>query len=291
MDWKEYEREIEKHFRAEYPSASITADAKIEGKFSAVTRQIDLLIEENVCDSTIRIVVDAKWRNHKLDVKEVEEFLGLAKDASAHKAILIAPEGYTEAALKRAQMDDADLLLDVLNFKELKKYQGLGAIPYSGGNGAVVQPPLGWVVDCTQGHGALAWLYERGLTLEQAMMRREFMYVNFWTLNEGAMDITSLWKYQEGYLRSGPKKIDKLEQLVSPHRKDTETALRKVSFKEHHEMAEFTGFVKFDKFIFMCVLFTPKVLEERNLAKLRFVMRKVISMKVVHEVSSKSIVG
>lgn len=280
MDWKEYEQEIEAYFRAEYPSASIRANAKIEGKFSGVPRQIDLLIEEIACDMTIRIVVDAKWRNHKLDVKEVEEFLGLAKDVSAHKAIMIAPEGYTDAAISRAQRDDADLLLDVLNVKELKLYQGMTAIPYSGSNGTVIQPPLGWVADGTQGQGALAWMYERGLTLDDAFKRMEYMYVNFWTLKDEATDIAALCRYQEGYLRSGPKEVEGITMLPSPFRGDAETAVRKVTFKAHRELAEITGFVKFDGFIFLCVLFTPITLEERNLAKLRFVMRKVFSIQV-----------
>jgi hypothetical protein len=288
MDWKEYEREIAEHFRAEYPSASIKPNARLTGTLSGVPRQIDLLIEEIACDMTIRIVVDAKWRNHKIDVKEVEEFLGLAKDVSAHKAVLIAPEGYTDAALKRAQQDDADLLLDVLNFKELKEYQGLGAIPYSGTNGAVIQPPLGWVADGTQGHGALAWMYERGLTLDDAFKRMEYMYVNFWTRKGEATDIAALCRYQEKYLRSGPKEVEDIKMLASPFRGDAETAVRKVTFKAHPELVEITGFVKFDSFIYMCVLFTSIELEERNLAKLRFVMRKVFSMKVVQKASSES---
>jgi hypothetical protein len=288
VDWKEYEREIAEHFRAEYPSASIKTNVRLTGKLSGVSRQIDLLIDVLACDMAIRIVVDAKWRNHKLDVKEVEEFLGLAKDVSAHKAVMIAQEGYTAAALSRAQRDDADLLLDVLNFKELKEYQNLGAIPYSGTNGAVIQPPLGWVADGTQGRGALAWMYERGLTLDEAFKRVEYMYVNFWTLKDEASDIVALCRFQEGYLRAGPKEIDAIEMLPSPLRDDAETAIRKVTFKAHPNLAEFTGFVKFAKFIFLCVLFTPVALEERNLAKLRFVMRKVFSMQVQQKAHMES---
>lgn len=288
MDWKEYEREIAEHFRAEYPSASIKANVRLTGKYSGVQRQIDLLIDDFTCDMEIRIVVDAKWRNHKLDVKEVEEFLGLAKDVSAHKAVMIAPEGYTEAALSRAQRDDADLLLDVLNFKDLKEYQGFGAIPYSGTNGAVIQPPLGWVADGTQGEGALAWMYERGMSLDEAFKRMEYMYVNFWTLKDEASDIAGLCRYQEAYLRTGPKEVDAVEMLPSPLRGDAETAIRKVTFKAHPKLAEFTGFVKFDNFIFLCVLFTSVALEERNLAKLRFVMRKVFSMQVQQRATTES---
>lgn len=55
MDWREYEGEIEAQFRQAYPSAQITHDAKLIGKFSKVERQIDLLIEEHASDSAVRI--------------------------------------------------------------------------------------------------------------------------------------------------------------------------------------------------------------------------------------------
>ena len=120
MDWKEYEREIEDHFRSEYPSARITANAKLVGHISKTERQIDLLIEEQICDLTFRIAIDAKHHGRKIDVKQVEEFLGLVRDVGVHTGIMIALEGYTEAAVERAHKDDADVILDVLNFKELE---------------------------------------------------------------------------------------------------------------------------------------------------------------------------
>jgi hypothetical protein len=45
VDWQGYEREMTEQFRTNYPSAEITPNAKLPGKFSKVERQIDLLIE------------------------------------------------------------------------------------------------------------------------------------------------------------------------------------------------------------------------------------------------------
>ena len=64
-EWRDYERAIEQEFRDAYPSARITANAKLTGKFSKVERQIDLLIEEQSSDFTFRIVIDAKHRGRK----------------------------------------------------------------------------------------------------------------------------------------------------------------------------------------------------------------------------------
>jgi hypothetical protein len=85
MDWQQYEREIEEQFRQTYPSAQITHDAKLVGKFSKVERRIDLLIEERASDFAFRIVVDAKYRGRKIDVSDVEAFIGLTREeAGAH---------------------------------------------------------------------------------------------------------------------------------------------------------------------------------------------------------------
>lgn len=285
MDWKEYEQEIEGYFREEYPTARIQANAKIVGKFSKTERQIDLLIEAHIIDLPFRIVVDGKHHGVKIDVKGVEEFLGLVRDVSAHRGILISTEGYTEAAIQRAYAEE--LILDVLNFKELKSYHGLLGIPHAGPCGAVVQPPLGWIIDATQGRGALAYLYERGTKFEEAIRKHEFMYVNFWGKKEPAeklelaRDIDSLLKYQEAYMRTGGNPASRIELVERANRPDGQpTAIRIATFANYPGIAEYTGFVDFEDFIFLCVLFTPDELAERNLAKLRFVLRKVFALKV-----------
>lgn len=287
MDWKEYEQEIAAHFGSEYPSAHITANARILGKHSKVDRQIDLLLEQQVCDLPFRIVVDAKYRKERIDVKDVEEFLGLVQDVCAHKGVLISVEGYTEAAIRRAAADDADVILDILNFKELQESQGLCAIAYAGSHAAVLDAPLGWVVDATQGGGALAWLYQRGQTLHEAMQSHEFMYVNFCHKKELAHGLESLIKYQEAYMVKGTP-VTHIELLDGVPRTDVRTAIRAARFQHYLGMAEYTGFVDFDGFVFMCVLFAPDELAEKNLSKLRFIMRKVFSMNVVPSKSEKT---
>lgn len=285
MDWKQYEQEIEAHFRSEYPSAHITANAKLLGKFSKTERQIDLLIEQQVCDLPFRIVIDAKYRGRKVDVKEVEEFLGMVRDVGPHKAILISLEGYTDAAIQRASADDADLILDVLNFAELKQYQGPCAIVYSVPSGAVIDAPFGWVVDGSQNHRAVAWLYQRGLTLEAATKSGEFMYVNFAKKREEIPDLESLYKFQECYLSKNPHVVS-ITFTEGVPRKDAKTAIRAVVYDAATrppglaDETEYTGFVDFEGFVFMCVLFTRNDLAEKNLTKLRFVMRKVFPLQI-----------
>jgi tetratricopeptide (TPR) repeat protein len=285
MDWQQYEREIEQQFRDNYPSARITPNAKLVGKFSKVERQIDLLIEEQASDFAFRIVVDAKHRGRKIDVADVEAFLGLTRDVEAHTEVMIALEGYTSAAVNRAHYDDLDVILDVLNFDESKAFQGPTAIPYAGECGAWITAPFGWVVDANPPTGMLALLYQRGLSFEEAGRSHEFMYVNFWNKKgkEEVNSLDALLKYQEAYILEGsPDAEIRLLEGVPNQKVGAKTLIRRLK-KKTYPTPEYTAFVDFETFVFMCVLFTPEHLERKNLRKLRFVLREVFPMKVSYD--------
>jgi hypothetical protein len=283
MDWKQYEREIAEDFKHAYPSAQITTDAKLIGKFSKVERQIDLLIEEQASDFQFRVVVDAKYRGRKIDVSDVEAFLGFLRDVEAHTGVLVALEGYTPAAVNRAHHDDLDLILDVLNLDELKQFQGFGAIPYAGEHGVAVPAPFGWIIDGTRRPGIVASLYQRGLSFEEAAEAREWMCINFWSKNsetESINTLEALVKHQEAYLKNEfPDAEITYLDAVPRQRKGARTLIRKMKNKKY-PADEYTGFIDFDTFVLMCVLFTPDELAKKNLRKLRFILREAIPISV-----------
>jgi hypothetical protein len=280
MDWKQYEKEIELHFKEQYPTANIVRDARIIGKLSKQERQIDLLVEDHPSDFLIRVVVDAKFRNKRIDINDVEAFLGVLRDVEAHVGVMISPLGYSEAAINRAYQDDVDLQLDILSFEDLKEFQSPLAIPSAGGHGVLLRAPLGWIVDGQRRREIVACMYRRGLDLAEAGKERTWMYVNFWSKEEGA-DIEALVAIQDERLRRRfPNAEIKHSAFVS--RKDAKTMLR--SFKEpSYPALEFTAFVEFEHFIFFAVLFTPAVTQSVNLRKLRFVARSVIPLAVEHK--------
>ncbi|MCH7760412.1 restriction endonuclease [candidate division TA06 bacterium] len=278
MDWKQYEQEISDYFRSEYPTARITPDTKVTGRFSKVDRQLDLLIEDRASDFEFRIVVDGKYRDKRIDVNDVEAFLGLLRDVSAHKGVMISTEGYSQAAINRAHYDDLDLELDILNFKELGQFHAFGAITYAGGHGVLLPAPFGWVIDGTRRKGIVACLYQRGLDLEAAGSAREWMYINFWSKDETASDLESLFKHQEGYLRKQFPGAE-IQYADTVKRSDAKTKLRILNVVSY-PTPEYTGFVEFEKFIFFCVLFTPKELEKKNLRKLSYILRRVLPLEI-----------
>ena len=66
----------------------MTPNASIRGGITGIKRQI---------------IVDAKRRKRKIDVKDVETFRGMMEDVGATHGYLVCPHGHTPAAEKRAQ--------------------------------------------------------------------------------------------------------------------------------------------------------------------------------------------
>lgn len=104
-DWKLYERLVARLLADQLSTEfCVTPNASIRGAITGIKRQIDVLIEaRHDTDNARRIIVDAKRRRRKIDVKEVEAFRGLMEDVGATHGYLVCPNGHTPAAEKRAQ--------------------------------------------------------------------------------------------------------------------------------------------------------------------------------------------
>ncbi len=278
MNWREYEKEIHQHFQEMYPEAETTYNSTLLGRYSKIDRQIDVLIEDYAAGDRIRIMVDGKYFSENIDVKEVECFIGMMQDVEADKGLLITQKGYSEAAIMRAHNDPNRIELDILNFEELKQFQGFVVLTYSGKHGVVMPSPFGWIIDATRREGMLATLYQRGLTLEKAGKNKEWMYVNIFSKNDEINDLDAFCKMQESdtWLYKPDSKISYRKTIK---RKDANTLLRLIQINSY-PTPEFTGFVEFEEFIFFCVLFTPEELEEKNLKKLEYIISKVLPFQV-----------
>lgn len=278
MNWSDYENEIFEFFRSTFPDAEIRRNVPVEGRYSKVSRQIDILIEDYIAGNRFRTIVDGKFFSSKIDVKEVECFIGMLNDVEAHKGILITQKGYSKAAINRAHYDQLDLDLDILNFKELKQFQGVAAIPYAGSNAVLIPAPFGWVIDAKRREDFVAALYQRGLTLEDAAIQKEWMYINFWEKSPEAKTLEELTELQDERLREQFRNV-KINYLQTIKRTDARVLLRKADIPSY-PTPEYTGFIEFKDFIFFAALFTPVELAKRNIRKLEYVMAKVIPGKI-----------
>jgi Restriction endonuclease len=104
-DWEVYERMIARLIADQSKTdLCVTPNARILGKISGRSRQVDVVIDaRHDTDNSRRVIVDAKMRGRKIDVKDVEAFRGLMEDVKAAHGYLVASSGYTKAAERRAQ--------------------------------------------------------------------------------------------------------------------------------------------------------------------------------------------
>lgn len=107
--WKRFEDIAARIQRDLSPGASVTQNDRIMGRNSGVLREIDIAIRKTVGQYNLLIVIDCKDYKRPVDVKDVEEFMGLAEDVAANKAAMIGAMGFTEAAKTRAMKAGIDL--------------------------------------------------------------------------------------------------------------------------------------------------------------------------------------
>jgi restriction endonuclease len=86
--WKRYEKQIADLIRRRAVGpVKITTAAHVTGRLSQVARQVDILIEGNVSGiANVTIVLDCKCISEKVDVKDIEAFLGMVADIGANMA-------------------------------------------------------------------------------------------------------------------------------------------------------------------------------------------------------------
>ncbi len=162
---------------------SVTPNASVTGAISGVVRQVDVLLDARWGDDDItsRIIVDAKHRADKVDIKDVEEFEGMMRDCRAHRGILVCTSGFTSGAKRRALDNVGTSILTIDEAEELswesyfepcigrcarepsaRKRSGMvlwdGQLPLMvGGGWAIV-----WTGKCDQCHNFHIWCWDCG---------------------------------------------------------------------------------------------------------------------------------
>lgn len=280
LPWQAYEREVHEELASKFRDATVRHDVRLPGLRSGTSRQIDVLVQEVAGTVMFVTIVDAKFHSRPIDVTHVEAFIGLLQDVGITRGMMISPIGYTEAALARAFRDDVDVDLDILSLEELKHRQAHGAIPFAGNTGVIVSAPIGWVIEAGPVGGVLARLYRRGWTYEQAYDAGEFMYINIWSRKGAIHNLELLLETQEkGIRRSFPDALITITRFAEGSR--WQTFLRRAEIPQYRS-AELTAFIEFPRGVLFVVLFSPLVVQRRNLRKLEYVMRTAILANMTH---------
>ena len=240
------------------------------------------MIESYIAGKKIRLIVDGKYFNKNIDVKAVESFISMVEDVDAKQGILITSRGFSPAAINRAYYGPTDVELDILNFEDLKQFQGFGGIIHAGKQGALVPAPFGWIIDATRRDGTLATFYQRGLTLEEAAKNKEWMYVNILSKDENIKSLDDLVKLQESYTKiEFPKATFEYNSTIQ--RSDNSKTLLRTIIIDKYPTNEYTGFIEFDDFFVFFVLFSPIELKSKNIRKLENLLERTLPIRVNEE--------
>lgn len=116
--WQKFESLVAHVQSTLAPQSKIGRNEKILGKRSKTVREIDITVRQNVGQYNIFVAIDCKDHKRPVDLKEVEEFIGLVKDVGANKGAIVSASGFTQAARTRA----TDAGIDIYRLVDAEKH-------------------------------------------------------------------------------------------------------------------------------------------------------------------------
>lgn len=111
MTWQEYQDAVAELYEQSERLGAVSRNIFMPDKITGQKRQIDVWWVIEFQNHRVKILIDAKSRKTKIDVKDVEEILALAESVNADKAIIVTNEGWTKPAKKKAEFCRLDLRL------------------------------------------------------------------------------------------------------------------------------------------------------------------------------------
>lgn len=121
-NWQKYERAMfnELYYIYRPPKFLVEPDAReVIGQLSQGKRQIDVAVFEQGDTARPFLAVECKHYKRKLNVKDVETFVGMRDDIGAKNAILVCPAGFSKGASFRAKA--ANVVTHILPILEAER--------------------------------------------------------------------------------------------------------------------------------------------------------------------------
>jgi hypothetical protein len=111
MTWQEYQEAVALLYEQLEGVGTVFRNQRIPDRITGQPRQIDALLKIDAKGHGVCIVVDAKFHAQPIDVKTVEEVAALAHSIGANKSVIVAANGWTGPAEKKAEFLFCDLRL------------------------------------------------------------------------------------------------------------------------------------------------------------------------------------
>jgi len=121
--WKRYDRGLLERLRYDFPEPHFKVHGtvastphRVRGRLSLAWRQLDAAVYRSGERAPPFLIADAKFYTDRIDVKDVEAFIGLMEDVGATLGELASPKGGSAAAEPRAEAADARIC--IMSFDE-----------------------------------------------------------------------------------------------------------------------------------------------------------------------------
>ena len=115
MKWQEYQEAVGRIYEEMNEFGIVKKNITIPDKVTGQPRQIDVWWEMHIGTHIFKILIDAKKRKNKIDVKDVEEIVALAKAVNADKAIIVTNGEWTAPAEIYSKFEGLDLRIFDIN--------------------------------------------------------------------------------------------------------------------------------------------------------------------------------
>lgn len=109
ISWQKYQEAVGLFYTGVEKLGDIQLNIHIPDKVTGQPRQVDAWCELKLGDHIVKVLIDAKYRAGKIDIKDLEEVEALAKAVKADKAIIVTNNGWTKPSIKRAEFSSIDL--------------------------------------------------------------------------------------------------------------------------------------------------------------------------------------
>ncbi len=277
MDWEEYEETIYYYLTWLYPDVQILYNQNIIGSISGSNHQVNILIDKTTAGNTSRLIIDSEsYKDSIIDVKEVKSFTDVLADCKAQYGLLTTSKGFTENAKNHVYShSNKDIELDLLDFETIKQSEGIAVLIEKENCSALITAPFGWIIDKERNNpDFLLAIYRRGLNLESASEKSEWMYVDIILKTEKITSFDDFLLDQANYIKS-EFPDSKIEYSNRNFEKAYKIMFREV-INENKSHRAITGFIDFDDFIFFAVLITPSELFNKNIKKLEYLIDRTL---------------
>lgn len=108
--WQKYEEHILTKLEEQFPDSEILSNQKMRGRYSKTKRQVDVLLRGKLAKWDMLAVVACKCFSRKINVKSVDQFIGMVNDIGGHVGVMFTNMGYSPLSISQQQIRIVDII-------------------------------------------------------------------------------------------------------------------------------------------------------------------------------------